>query len=237
MTDQVISVRVETPLKEIARLLAEHGISGVPVVDDQGRVLGVVSEADFLLKEQAPTGRRSASPLSWLTDRTELQRVETKLRATTAGEIMTSPAITVAAERPLREAAALMTRNRINRLPVVTDGRLVGIVTRADMVETFLVPDDELRQRIVTEVVHDTMWMDESEVEVAVQDGIARLAGTVDRRSTATILERLVGQVDGVVGVQSELAWELDDRAIASVGEIDREPTAASVTARQRPGH
>jgi len=235
MTAEVISVRAETPLKEVARLLAEHGISGVPVLDDREQVIGVVSEADFLLKEQAGTRRQSGSLLWWLTDRNELQRAERKLRATTAGEIMTSPAITVAAERPLREAAALMTRHRINRLPVVDGGRLVGIVTRADMVETFLVPDDELRQRIQSEVVRDTMWMDETEVKVSVVDGVARLEGTVDRRSTAMILERLVRHVDGAVGVESHLGWGFDDRTMTPVGEIDREPTAASVTARERP--
>lgn len=235
MTTQVISVRAETPLKEVARILAEHGISGVPVVDDAQQVLGIVSEADFLMKEQ-PSERRSPSLVAWLFDRAAAQRVEEKLHATTAGQIMSRPPVTIGAGRPLREAAVAMMRNKINRLPVLDDeGRLVGIVTRADLVETFLVPDEELRRRVQQDVLHDTMWMAPDEIEVGVAEGIVTLAGTVDRRSTATIVERLVGQVEGVVGVASRLAWELDDRALSPVGDLDREPTAASVKARERP--
>ncbi|HSM38425.1 MAG TPA: CBS domain-containing protein [Candidatus Limnocylindrales bacterium] len=235
MTDKVISVHPETPLKEVARSLAEHGISGVPVVDDDNRVLGVVSEADFLLKEQDQPQPGRSLLFSWVFDREEGQRVEAKLHATTAGACMSRPAITVETDRGLREAAALMTRHGINRLPVVDDGRLVGIVTRADLVGTFLVPDEDLRARITDEVLRETLWLEPDEVRVSVTDGVARLDGTVDRRSTATILERLVSQVDGVVGVESALGWDLDDRKIAPVGDLEREPTAASVTSRERP--
>jgi CBS domain-containing protein len=234
MTRRVISVAPETPLKEVARLLADNGISGVPVVEG-GRVLGIVSEADFLMKEQeVPPGRRSL--LAWLFEATDGQRArQDKLHATTAREAMTAPAIVIGPEHGIREAAALMTRNRINRLPVLEDGELVGIVTRADLVETFLVSDEALERRIGEEIIRDTMWMRPDEIEVTVAEGIATLAGSVDRRSTATILERLVGQVDGVVGVRSELRWDLDDRDVEPVGMLDREPTAASVTARERP--
>jgi CBS domain-containing protein len=235
MTRRVVSVGPDTPLKEVARALADNGISGVPVVGEDGAVLGVVSEADFLLKEQdAPAGRPSL--LAWLFDASDGQRVrEAKLHATTAGEAMTAPAIVIGPEHGIREAAALMTRNRINRLPVVEDGSLVGIVTRADLVETFLVADDTLERLIAEEIVRDTMWMRPDEVQVQVREGIAVLEGTVDRRSTATILERLVGHLDGIVGVRSELRWELDDRDLEPVGVLEHEPTAASVTARERP--
>jgi CBS domain-containing protein len=235
MTADVISVRPETPLKEVARTLSEHGISGVPVVDEAGSVVGVVSEADFLIKEQQAAQPGRSLLFSWLFDRAESQRVETKLRATTAGGAMSRPPITIGPDQALREAAALMTRSHVNRLPVVDDGKLLGIVTRADLVGTFLVPDDELARRIDDEVLRETMWMERDEVAVTVSEGVARLSGTVDRRSTATILERLVSQIDGVVGVDSALSWELDDRSIRPVGEMDREPTAASVTARERP--
>lgn len=235
MTRRVVSVGPDTPLKEVARALADHGISGVPVVREDGAVLGVVSEADFLLKEQdVPVGRPSL--LAWLFDPSHGERVlEAKLHATTAGEAMTAPAIVISAEHRVREAAALMTRNRVNRLPVVEDGMLVGIVTRADLVETFLVADETLERLIAEEIVRDTMWMRPDEVQVHVREGVASLEGTVDRRSTATILERLIGHLDGIVGIRSELRWELDDRDLEPVGVLDREPTAASVTARERP--
>jgi CBS domain-containing protein len=235
MTTRVVSVTPETPLKEVARLLADNGISGLPVVGEGGEVLGVVSEADFLLKEQdAPAGRRSL--LSWLFEGTDGHRArQDKLHATTAGAAMTSPAVVIGPEHQAREAAAIMTRSRINRLPVVEDGELVGIVTRADLVETFLVPDAELERRIREEIVRDTMWMSPDDLQVSVAEGVAKLSGMVDRRSTATILERLAGHLDGVVGVRSELAWELDDRDMQPVGKLEHETTAASVTARDRP--
>lgn len=234
MTTRVVAVGPETPLKEVARLLAEHGISGVPVVEN-GTVLGIVSEADFLVKEEeVPAGRPSL--LNWLFEATDGEHArQTKLHATTAREAMTAPAIAIGPEHDIREAAALMTRNRINRLPVIEDGELIGIVTRADLVGTFLVSDADLERRIREEVLRDTMWMRPDEIEVGVLEGIATLAGNVDRRSTATILERLVGHLDGVLGVRSELRWELDDRGVEPVGVLDREPTAASVTARERP--
>jgi CBS-domain-containing membrane protein len=235
MTGQVISVRPEVGLKEVARMLAEHGISGVPVVDEQQHVLGVVSEADFVIKETALPFERP-SPVAWLFGESDETRARAaKLRATTAGQGMSSPAITINAERPIREAAAMMTRYRVNRLPVVEDDRLIGIVTRADLVGTFLVEDAELRRAVVDEVLRDTMWLDPASVGVDVDEGIVRLSGTVDRRSTATILERLVSQLDGVVGVESSLAWDLDDRELEPIGELHHEPTAASVTARELP--
>lgn len=234
MSTSVVSAAPDTPLKEVARLLAENGISGLPVVGEKGHVLGVVSEADFLLREQASVER--PSPFAWLFESADARRArEDKLHATTAGEAMSAPAIVIGPEREVREAAAVLTRKRINRLPVVEDGKLVGIVSRADLVETFLVPDEELAQRISQEVVRDTMWIDPRRVEVRVSDGVARLDGTVDRRTTATILERLVGQMDGVVGVESELRWELDDRDMEPVGRLEHEPTAASITARDLP--
>ena len=235
MTTRVVTVTPDVPLKEVARLLADNGISGLPVVDEDQRVIGVVSEADFLLKDQdAPRPQRS-SWFSWIFDRAESERIGAKLHATTAGQAMTQPAITIDLDRSLREAAATMTRHNVNRLPVVDDGRLAGIVTRAALVETFLVPDDELRRRILGDVLADTMWMAEDEIGVEVREGVVRLTGTVDRQSTAIIIERLASRVDGVVGAESELGWELDDRELAPVGDLDREPTAASVTARERP--
>jgi CBS domain-containing protein len=233
MTTSVISVRPDEPLKEVARKLSDNGISGVPVVDELGRVQGVVSEADFLMKEQdAEHASRSRFAVF---DHAEGQQLEAKLHATTAAQSMSRPAITIDPDATLRLAATSMTRNRVNRLPVLADGRLIGIVTRADLVKTFLVADEDLRTRVVKDVLHDTMWMREDEVAVEVQEGVVSLRGVVDRRSTATILERLVRHTDGVVDVDSQLTWELDDRALQPVGDLEHEPTSASVTARERP--
>lgn len=234
MTRGVISVPPAMPLRDVARLLNEHRISGLPVVDDNGDIVGVISEADLLVKQLSrPVSRRL--PMEWIIgerhDPAELRR----RAATTAAEAMSSPAITIDAERPLREAAALMIDRAVNRLPVVADGKVIGIVTRADLVRAYLRLDDEIQHAVTEEVVRHTMWLDPAALDIEVQDGVVRIAGTVDRRSTARILEKLVGLVDGVVQVESYLGWELDDTHLQPAGETEHEPGAASVSAREHP--
>jgi CBS domain-containing protein len=237
MTAPALAVRPETPLKDVARLFIEKGISGVPVTDAGGRVLGIVSEADFLLREQgnAPRKRGTWRPLAWLLGGEQSSAMQAKIHATTAGQAMTSPAITIEASRPLREAASRMVEAAVNRLPVEDDGKLVGILTRADLVRAYLRPDAELEAFIEDDVIRDTLWLEPGSVEVSVREGVVTLEGTVDRRSTSTILAKLVGQVDGVLGVEDKLAWELDDRDLPAAPERgEPETTAASITARER---
>ncbi len=238
MTAPVLSVSPGTPLKEVARLLMERRISGVPVADEAGKVLGIVSEADFLIKERGPRQAHDARrPLAWLFGEERRDVEAAKLSATTAGEAMTRPAVTVSADSSLRDAAALMVEKHVNRLPVVDDDRLVGIVTRADMVGAFVRPDEELASLISDDVVRDTMWLEPGQVTVSVSEGVVTLGGTVDRRSTAQILRKLAAQVDGVVRVEDGgLTWELDDRDMQAAPERGvPETTAASLRARERP--
>lgn len=234
MTRGAISVPPETPLRDLARLLSEERISGVPVVDADGRCLGVVSEADVLVKQLSrPLSRRL--PLEWLLgeshDPDELRR----RAATTAAEAMTSPAVTIDHDRPLREAAALMVDRGINRLPVVADGRLVGMLSRADMVRAYLRLDDEIEHAVREEVLRQTMWLEPGSFDIDVREGIVRISGKVDRRSTARIIEKLIGLVDGVSAVEASLKWEFDDTDVRASVETEPEPGAASVTARKRP--
>jgi len=233
MTRGVVSVPPDMSLRDVARLLTEHQISGLPVVDS-GRVVGIVSEADLLVKQVSrPTSRRL--PLEWIIgerhDPEELRRHA----ATTASESMTSPAVTIAADRPLREAAAMMIDRRVNRLPVVDDGGLVGIVTRADLVRAYLRLDDEILHSVNEEVIRHTMWLDPAAFEVSVREGVVTIGGRVDRRSTARIIEKLTGLVDGVAQVDSRLTWEMDDSEIEPAGETEPMPGAANVAARERP--
>lgn len=234
MTRGAISVPPETPLRDLARLLSEERISGVPVVDADGRCLGVVSEADVLVKQLSrPLSRRL--PLEWLLgeshDPDELRR----RAATTAAQAMTSPAVTIDQDRPLREAAALMVDRGINRLPVVADGRLVGMLSRADMVRAYLRLDDEIEHAVREEVLRQTMWLDPGSFDIDAREGIVGISGKVDRRSTARIIEKLIGLVDGVSAVEASLKWEFDDTEIRASDETEPEPGAASVTARKRP--
>ncbi len=229
MTRQVVSVGPEAPLKEVARLMVEHMVSGIPVVEADGKVVGVVSEADFLVKERGTRAVRRR-PLAWLLGESRATRAAlAKVTAVAARDAMTAPAITISADRPVREAADLMVERRVNRLPVVdAAGVLVGIVTRADIVRGFVRPDEELARVIRDEILVKALWIDPHEIEVKVSHGNVELRGTMDRRSTAEVLAHLAAQVDGVVSVASELTWRLDDSRL----EADRPELLFPLTQR-----
>jgi CBS domain-containing protein len=205
MTINVVSVPPETPLKEVGELLADRRISGLPVVDGQGRVLGVVSEADILLKQGEPAERRGV--LAWLIAR---KPDELKLLARRAGEAMTSPAITVEGDAPAHEAARTMTERQINRLPVVDGETLVGIVTRADIVRAFSRTDEQIRDEIRRDVIGETLLLPVDAVTVTVARGEVTLDGRVQLKHDAELLPRLVRRVPGVVAIRSTVSWEYD---------------------------
>ena len=234
MTPDVVTVGPSTPLREVAQVVSEHGISGVPVVDASGELVGVISEGDFLVKERGrPT--RPQSALDKLFGGRTGEVVDRRLTAQTAGQAMSAPPVTIDADRSIREAAAMMIDRAINRLPVTSAGRLVGIVTRADLVRAYLRRDDDTLRVIRESVLRNTMWIDPDDLRVEVKDGHVRLEGVVDRRSTATILVKLIGLVEGVDRVNSDLRWDFDDTHLAPAPG-DREPGAASLAARERPG-
>jgi CBS domain-containing protein len=210
MERDVATVTAEVPLRDVANLLFERGFSGLPVVENGGRVVGVVSEADVLMKERASAPRRGGL-LGWLLE-PQTEQETTKHLARTAGEAMTSPAITVEPTVTVSKAAALMIESGINRLPVVAEGKLVGIVTRADLVRAFVRDDAAIAQEIRHDVMLQQFWIEPQTLTVEVKDGLARLAGEVDRRSVAELLASYVERVPGVVAVESQLSWREDDR-------------------------
>ncbi len=212
MRRPVVTVRPETSLREVARLLVEHGISGVPVVDASGAVLGVVSEGDFVIREGgAPRERPRLLDRLFGGETGPTPEELAKVHATTAGEAMTAPAITADPRTHLADAARTMVERAVNRLPIVEDGRLVGIVSRADLVRAFVQSDDELRTTIVEDVVRRAMWLDDRKLGIDVADGRVTITGTLERRSDAGILERLIEQVPGVIAVTVETDWRFDD--------------------------
>ncbi|HUP31893.1 MAG TPA: CBS domain-containing protein [Gaiellaceae bacterium] len=208
MTTDVLTIGPEAPLKDVARILVEHRVSGIPVCDIERRVLGVVSEGDILYKSQARDGRGGA--LAWLLDSGSASAAA-KAAARTVDEAMTAPAITISPLRSVDEAARLMTEHGVNRLPVVAGGELVGIVTRADLVRAFTRSDAAIRDEIVEELLERTLWLEPGAVHVGVVGGHVRLAGRLQTRSDASLLERLVSRVAGVVSVEPELGWVVDD--------------------------
>jgi len=214
MTRPVRTVGPDTPLKDVARLLIESGISGVPVVDASGAVLGIVSEADFLMKEQGAAAVHHRRMAMFLGETAETRARLEKVAARTAGEAMTAPAQVITPSRPLHEAAALMTKRRINRLPVIESDRLVGIVTRADLVRAYLRTDEELERTIRDDVLLHILWLDPAGFNVSVHNGEAIVSGSVERRSTAEIVEETLKLVPGVVHAEVNVRWSLDDRDI-----------------------
>jgi CBS domain-containing protein len=192
MTTEVTTVEPGVSLKEVARLLVEQGISGVPVCDAPGTVLGVVTEADIVDTER-PRRRRHVVPL-------------------TAADAMTQPAIVADPSMPAEVAAEVMAKHRVKRLPVVAQGRLVGIVSRRDLVRAYARSDAELRREIVEDVLADRLWLHQPAVSVSVAKGVVTLTGRVDRRSKVAIVEDQIERVPGVVEVDaSRLDWAVAD--------------------------
>jgi CBS-domain-containing membrane protein len=210
MTTLVISVRPDTGYQRVADLLVRHAISALPVVDEQGVVLGVVSEADLLPKLNYPD-RVPVHPLVSRRRRAANRRA----LGDTAGELMTSPAETIPSSATLAQAARRMEAARVRRLPVVDDaGRLVGIVSRRDLVRLYARPDPAIWADIQKQVIKP-MWLEPSTVDVLVSAGVVTLAGQVDRVSTKGILVRMTHAVPGVVDVVDNLSAAFDDSAVA----------------------
>jgi CBS domain-containing protein len=214
MTRSVFSVTPDTPLKDVARLLVDNGISGVPVVGPDRTVLGVVSEADFLVKERGAHAVRRRPLAAVFGQSRETIRELAKVEAATAGEAMSAPAVTVEAGATIAQAAEAMIERGVNRLPVTERGVLVGIVTRADLVRAYVRSDEQLAETIRDDVLRRTLWLDPAQFQVRVSDGVAYIRGKVDRRSTAEIIERVAAMVPGLVRVDCEVAWEVEDREI-----------------------
>jgi CBS domain-containing protein len=207
MTADVVTIPAETPLKDVARILTGHQISGAPVVGEDQNLLGIVSETDILFKERGTSERTGFLARFLHGHGTEGQD---KLEARTAGEAMTAPAKTIAPWRTVASAAATMLGNKVNRLPVVDpDERLVGIVTRADLVRAFARSDDEIRQEIREDVLRGTVPVPGA-VKVKVADGKVTLSGALDPADAEQVLAG-VAKVAGVVEVSSTIGQRRND--------------------------
>jgi CBS domain-containing protein len=208
MTREVVSVPRTASYREMVDLLVGHHFSAVPVVDEKGRVVGVVSEADLLCKiEYAGTGR----PRLFESRRQRGERA--KADSATAAELMSQPPIVAPAGTTVAAAARTMDRENVKRLPVIDDDlRLVGVVTRSDLLKIHLRTDDEIRSDVVAGVLGAFFPTEAGAVTVEVAGGVVTLTGRVMRWSTENLLVRLTRQVAGVVRVADRLGFEFDDR-------------------------
>jgi CBS domain-containing protein len=202
MTTRVIAVRANTDFKEIVAALRRYRVSACPVLDEADRVIGVVSEADLLYKEADPELPEGLVRLSWrLTE-------HSKATAWTADELMTAPAVTIRPGAPVGEAARLMHDRQIKRLPVVdADGRLVGIVTRSDVLSVFERPDADIWDEVVKVILGEELKLDPDFFDVTVRSGIVTVSGLLAERKTALGLLARVRHAEGVVGIRDRLTY------------------------------
>ncbi|WP_055478627.1 CBS domain-containing protein [Sphaerimonospora mesophila] len=202
-----IAVRMDASFADLVETMRRFKVGAVTVIDADRRPVGVVSEDDILLKEIDPGGSLFESR------RTRAER--RKAAGTTAGEIMTTPAITVTGGTPVRDAARLMHRNRIKQLPVIDSmsGRIVGTVHQGDLLRVFARPEADMRAEI--EEIAERMAVETDDLEIVVAAGMVTLRGTVARRSQIRPFLHAVRGVDGVIEVDADVAFEIDDLLIA----------------------
>jgi len=212
MSTPAISVSEFTPLKVVVSTMREHRISAVPVVDSAGRLCGVISEADVIVREHFP---RSGSGGAFAG--TPALSDQIKAAATTASQLMTSVVVSIRPDATLRTAATLMRQNGIKRLPVVDpSGAVAGIISRADLLKVFLRSDAEIHEEICREILDGALWLAPEAVRVDVSNGEVTLTGEVPSRSVADALIGLVHGVDGVVDVHSYVRYQTDDRPVTA---------------------
>ncbi len=211
MTTDPVKVTGNTHLKEAARLMVRHRVSGLPVVDEAGKLIGILSEGDFIRREAGRDRPQGVSLLDAVFGEGELQPVG----AETVAEIMTRSVVTITPEATVGEAARVMGRRSVKRLPVVDlEGELVGIVSRSDIVGAFTKPDDVIEDEVREDLIRRLLSLDPELVKVSVDDGVVTLEGELENRTEAHLLEELSRRIAGVVRVESRLRYKVDDRKL-----------------------
>ena len=205
MTTRVIWVKKDASFRDMAAALRKHRVSAFPVLDDDGKVIGVVSEADLLTKEAL--GLEPQGMPGMITGLLRHKEHE-KARGITAGDVMTSPAVVVTPDDTVERAARLMYTRKVKRLPVVdANGHLAGIVSRADVLSVFDRPDEQIRTEIRDRVIRDAFLIDPATVGVIVKDGVVTLAGRPETNDVGHEIVERVRHVPGVVAVRDRLSY------------------------------
>ncbi|WP_415953319.1 CBS domain-containing protein [Streptomyces sp. KLOTTS4A1] len=200
MTKRVVAVRAGARFKEIVDTMQRWAVSAVPVIEGEGRVVGIVSEADLLLKEEFHDHRVG------LVEQLRHLEATAKAGSCSAGDLMTSPAIVIGPEASLPQTARLMAAHRVKRLPVVDERGIVqGIVSRTDLLKVFLRTDEELAAEVRHAVIEPFFPLSRHRVDVRAEDGVVTLSGDVHDGSLIPLAAHLVRAVEGVVDVRLEL--------------------------------
>ena len=203
MTREVVSVRADASFKDIVDTIGRHRVGAVPVVDEDNRVIGLVSASDLYAKvvQAQQVGHGLFRP-------GQVRRAQGE----TAADVMTAPAVTTTPTTPVVDAARAAAKAKVRRLPVVdSDGRLVGIVTRSDLLRIFLHSDEEIRDHVVEDILVRRFSIDPTTLDVSVDAGIVTISGQVERRLLIGPIVDLVRQIAGVVAVHNQLTYKIDD--------------------------
>lgn len=206
MTTDVLTVGPDTSLKEAARRMLEAGISGLPVTEADGKLVGIITEADFVASEADRRVEHRAGLLRFFTGQHDLPDHELKV-----GDVMTTELIVIDPDEDHADAARLMEKEHVKRLPVVEGDKLVGLISRTDMLRAFTRPDQEIIAEVNDHVMRKVLWIDPRRVNVESVDGNVVLRGTLETRTDANLLVELTKRLDGVASVSDHLDWDVDN--------------------------
>jgi CBS-domain-containing membrane protein len=211
MSTHVVAVRKGASFKEMAAMLREQRVSAFPVLDDDDKVIGVVSEADLLTREALE------GVVPGLFSGMLHHREQARVGGVTAAGLMTAPAVTIGPDEPVTRAARLMYSRRVKRLPVTdADGRLVGIVARSDVLSVYSRPDQDIRREITQDVILDRFLTDPGRLAVTVKDGIVTIEGTPETAAVGHDIIDETRHVEGVVAVRDRLTYPSAEHHSAS---------------------
>lgn len=191
MTTDVVAVGPGTSTRDAARMMFRYRVSGLPVVDPDDHVLGIITEGDFL--------------------EMELKRQDEGTAASEVKDVMSHSVLSVSPDLEIMDAARYMYEQSVKRVLVVEDGRMVGIISRFDIVAAFTRPDDLIEDEIREDLIRRVLFVDPETVDVQVANGVVTFIGTIGTRTEARLVEELARRLDGVVGVENNLGWRIDD--------------------------
>ena len=215
MSTPVVTVYPEASLKDLAELMVGHNVSGMPVVDRAGALVGVVSESDFMEKIEGTMEEETETGLPRLL--TIVARVmdgTRKVGARSVADLMTTRVISAGPEVSVQDLVHLMITYDINRIPIVETGRLVGIVSRADILRTLVRPDAAITTDLRWRIAHE-LWINPEGLEITTRNGVVTIAGTVDTHADAELVRRWALKTEGVVGIDDRgLRYAIDERRI-----------------------
>ncbi|VAW02119.1 hypothetical protein MNBD_ACTINO01-1503 [hydrothermal vent metagenome] len=194
MTTDVVAVAPTTSVRDAARMMFRYRVSGLPVVDPDDHVLGIITEGDFLAME--------------------VERAEKGTAPETVEEVMSHSVLTVEPGLEVIEAARFMNTNDVKRVLVVEDNRMVGIISRFDIVAGFTRPDDLIEDEIREDLIRRVLFVDPETVSVEVHNGVVTLVGRIGTRTEVRLMEELTRRLDGVVDVDNRLEWRIDDTTV-----------------------